>query len=267
MDARLVQFARGFYFELQTIEGVKPLEIWSGFREIQDSYEKAGLIKNLYKIVVTLVNERCYGRPFSEHSRLSYETVGAVVRGFTADLDAALFQRFPWPPTGDAEQKELYQVVKTRAAAFLAEIDQVPVRGKPGHDVPRREFDPGAVPDDLFDFSEMRIVDNELPYIIFTDKEFRVIHGMTIVYLWLLDLDALVLRSLEDFNTDAALIEACRAVGRKVQRENPLIVNGIRLGTRELISLIQERVRKEDYLDLFESVYSWFDLTRQKMLG
>ena len=262
MDAKLAQFARGLYFELQTIEGVKPIEIWSGFHEMQDSFEKAGLVKNLYKITVPLVNERCYGRPFSEHARLSKETVGAVVKGFSADLDAALFQRFPWPPTGDAEQKQLYYAVKTGAAGFLAEIDQAPPAGKP-----RREFAPGSIPDDLFDFAEMRVVDNELPYIIFTDKEFRVIHGMTIVYLWLIDLDALVLRSLEDLGTDPALIEAYRAVGRKVQKENPLVVNGIRLGTRELIELIQERVMKEDYLDLFESVYSWFDQTRQKMMG
>jgi hypothetical protein len=265
MDSRLAPFVRGLYFELQTIEGVKPLEIWSGLHEMQDSYEKAGLIKNLYKITVPLVNERCYGRPFSEQSRLSYETVGAVVKDIAADTDAALFKRFPYPPTGDAEQKELYHAVKTHAAGLLAEIDQAPARGKPPRAAPRREFAPGAVPDGLFDFSEMRIVDNELPYIIFTDKEFRVIHGMTIVYLWLIDTDALFLRTLEDLGTDAALIGAYRAVSRKVQRENPLIVNGIRLGTRELISLIQERVRKEDYLDLFESVYAWFEQARQKM--
>ncbi len=92
MDARLAQFAKGLYFELQSIEGVKPLEIWSGFREMQDSYEKAGLVKNLYKIVIPLANERGYGRPFSEHSRLAFETVNAVIRWYAADLDAALFR-------------------------------------------------------------------------------------------------------------------------------------------------------------------------------
>ena len=267
MDARLAQFVRGLYFEIQSIEGVKPLEIWSGFRELQDSYEKAGLVKNLYKIVVPLVNERCYGRPFSMHSRMACETVGAVVRALSADLDAALFERFPWPPTGDADQKELYHRVKARASEVLAEIDAAPAGGKPSAAESRPDFRPGAVPDGLFDFGEMRLVDNELPYIIFTDKEFRVIHGMAIVYLWLIDLDTIFLRTLEELGTEAALIDAYRAVGRKVNKENPLIVNGIRLGTSELIDHIQERIRKEDYLDFFESVYAWFEQTRERLLG
>ena len=56
-DGRLQQFVRGLYFDLQRIEGVKPLEIWNGVREFFDPFEKANLVKNLYKIVVPLVNE------------------------------------------------------------------------------------------------------------------------------------------------------------------------------------------------------------------
>ena len=33
--------------------------------------------------------------------------------------------------------------------------------------------------------------------IIFTEKEFRVIHGIAIVYLWLIDADAIFLDTLE----------------------------------------------------------------------
>jgi hypothetical protein len=263
-DTRRAQFARALYFDLQTIDGVKPLEIWNGFREMEDPYEKAGLVKNLYKIVVPLVNERCYGRPFAEHSRLAYETVAAAVRAFSPDRDE-LTKRFPWPPTGDADQKELYLIVKDRAGALLAELDEdrspPPAEATGGPEL-------AVVPDGLFDFREMRLVDNEFPYIIFTEKEFRVIHGMAIVYLWLIEVDTMALRTLEDLRVDAELVEACRVVGRKVQRENPLIVNGIRLGTRELIALIQERVRGgTDYLDLFENVYAWFEETRRKLVG
>ena len=51
MDSRLAQFVRGLYFDMQTIEGVQPLEIWNGMREKLRSYEMACLVKNLYKIV------------------------------------------------------------------------------------------------------------------------------------------------------------------------------------------------------------------------
>ena len=57
-------------------------------------------------------------------------------------------------------------------------------------------------PDGLFDFREMRIVDNEMPYIIFTDKEFRVIHGLAIVYLWLIDLDGIYCATLDSLGAD-----------------------------------------------------------------
>ncbi len=262
-DVRRAPFARALYFDLQAIDGVNPLEIWNGLREMQDPYEKAGLVKNLYKIVVPLVNERCYGRAFPEHSRLVYQTVGAAVRELSSGPEP-LAERFPWPPTGAADQKELYQVVRARAAAALEEIDSA----APPSDEKPASPEQAAVADGLFDLTEMRLVDNEFPYIIFTEKEFRVSHGMAIVYLWLIEGDTIALRTLEDLDTDSSLVDACRAVGRKVHRENPLIVNGIRLGARELLALIQERVRAgTDYLDLFENVYAWFDETRRKLLG
>jgi len=262
MDARLAQFVKGMYLELQTIEGVKPLEIWSGFREMQEPYECAGLVKNLYKIVVPLVNERCYGRPFPEHSRLAYETVGALLRLFSADLDAMIFERFPWPPTGDADQKELYRVVKARAAAALADIDADPP--------PPRESAPGgkdsaSVPDGLFDFREMRLVDNELPYIIFTDKEFRVIHGLAVVYLWLIDLDGTYCATLESLGTDPTLVEEYRKFVGTVHRESPLTFRGRKMDARELSAHIHEKLKYEDYLDLFENVYRWFESTRDRL--
>jgi hypothetical protein len=68
-ETRLPQFVHRLYFDLQTIEGVRPLDIWNGVRESFDPFEKAALIGNLYKIVIPLVNERCFGRPFALHSR------------------------------------------------------------------------------------------------------------------------------------------------------------------------------------------------------
>ena len=78
MDTRLAQFVHGLYFDIQTIEGVQPLEVWNGIRELFDPYEKTSLVKNLYKIAMPLVNTRCYGRPFELHSRRAKETVDAV---------------------------------------------------------------------------------------------------------------------------------------------------------------------------------------------
>ncbi len=262
----LAPFVRELYFELQTIEGVKPLEIWSGFHDAEDSFEKASLIKNLYKIVIPLVNERCFGRPFAEHSRAAYETVAAVVAWFAADLDATLFERFPWPPTGDADQKDLYRMVKARAAMALGDV--VP----PGEHDERPEPPAGAPqgfasPDSLFDFREMRIVDNELPYIIFTDKEFRVIHGIAIVYLWLIDLEEIVLRTFTDAGVEQDIRDEYRALSRKVHKEDPFTAQGKRADPANLMAYIQERLRGEDYLDLFESVYRWFEQTREKNLG
>ena len=41
---------------------------------------------------------------------------------FTKYPDETLFERFPWPPTGDADQKDLYRMVKARAALALEEV-------------------------------------------------------------------------------------------------------------------------------------------------
>ena len=114
------------------------------------------------------------------------------------------------------------------------------------------EPSPGAAashevfPDGLFDFREMRLVDNELPYIIFTDKEFRVIHGLAIVYLWLIDLDTIFLETLAEQGVDAELREEYRQFGRRVHKENPLIIHGRRMDAQELLAHIKEKLKYED---------------------
>ena len=255
---------RELYFELQTIEGVKPLEIWSGFHDAEDSFEKASLIKNLCKIAIPLVNERCFGRPFAEHSDAVYRTVTAVMAWFGANLDATLFERFPWPPTGDADQKDLYRVVKARTAMALDEL--VPRQEHEGDAEPPVDQPEGLV-SSLFDFREMRIVDNELPYIIFTDKEFRVIHGLAIVYLWLIGLEEIVLRTFTEAGVGPAIRDEYRTLSRKVLKDNPFAAQGKLADPAELLASLQEKLRGEDYLDLFESVYAWFEQTREKLLG
>lgn len=263
MDARLSDFVRGLYFEIQTIEGVQSLEIWNGIRELFDPYEKTALIKNLYKIVFPLVNERCFGRPFAEHSRFARETVGMTIDWFSSDPDSRLFARFPHPPTGDADQKALYRAIKEKAAALLADLHPLDRGGKGAHEDPQA-LSQGVFPGGLFDFREMRIVDNELPFIIFTDKEYRVIHGLAIVYLWLIDLDSIFLGTLEKQKVDAAIIEEYRQFARKVQKENPLTLHGRRIEAKELTAHILEKLKKEDYLDLFEDVYRWFEQAKAR---
>ena len=261
--ARLSEFVRGLYFEIQTIEGVRPLEIWNGIRELYDPYEKTALIKNLYKIVFPLVNERCFGWPFAEHSRLARETVSTVLDWFSADPEERLFARFPHPPTGDADQKELYRTVKAKAAAVLADLQPFDRGGKAAQANPQT-LSQGVFPGELFDFREMRIVDNELPFIIFTDKEYRVIHGLAIVYLWLIDLDSIFLGTLETEKIDAPIIEEYRQFARKVQKENPLTLHGRKVEAKELTAFILQLLKQEDYLDLFEDVYRWFEQARTK---
>jgi len=262
-DARLSEFVRGLYFEIQTIEGVQPLEIWNGIRELFDPYEKTALIKNLYKIVFPLVNERCFGWPFSEHSRLARETVGTIIDWFSSDPEARLFDRFPNPPTGDGDQKELYRMVKEKAASIITGLYPLDRGGKDAH-VGSQALSQGVFPGGLFDFREMRIVDNELPFIIFTDKEYRVIHGLAIVYLWLIDLDRIFLGTLEKQKVDAPIIEEYRQFARKVQKENPLTLHGRQVEAKNLTAHILELLKQEDYLDLFEDVYRWFEQARAK---
>jgi hypothetical protein len=265
MDTRLAQFVHGLYFDIQTIEGVQPLEIWNGIRELFDPLEKTGLVKNLYKIAMPLVNEKCFGQPFDVHSRRAKATVDATLSWFSEDPEERIFQRFPYPPTGDADQKEVYRMVKARTSAVLEEIDAAETpTGAPG---PGTIVAPSMFPDSLFDFREMRIVDNELPYIIFTDKEFRVIHGLAIVYLWLVDLGAIFLATLAENGVDGAIIDEYRQFERKMQKEQPLTVRGRRMDAAELIAHIHEKLKYEDYLDLFETVYRWFEQAKAKTLG
>jgi hypothetical protein len=118
--------------------------------------------------------------------------------------------------------------------------------------------------DGLFDFQEMRIVDNELPFIIFTEKEFRVIHGMAIVYLWLIDTDSVFLDALARNGADPAVIEEYRQFARRVQSESPLTIKGKSMDAKTLVGYIQEKLQYEDYLDLFENVHRWFEQARAR---
>lgn len=263
MESRLVAFVHSLYFELQTIEGVRPLEIWNGVREIFDPYEKTLLIKNLYKIVVPLVNGQSFGKPFEAHSARVRDVVAELLSYLAENPDSRVFDRFPYPPVGDEDQKELYRLVKERATTILRQMAEAE---GPGPEVGAKTLEEGAFPDGLFDFREMRVVDNELPYIIFTDKEFRVIHGLAIVYLWLIDLDGIFAETLKANGVDAAIITEYKHFTRKVHKENPLTIQGRKMDTGELIGLIHEKVRGEDYLDVFENVYTWFEQTKRRLL-
>ena len=191
-DGRLQQFVRGLYFDLQRIDGVKPLEIWNGVREFFDPFEKANLVKNLYKIALPLVNEACFGRPFEEHAATARAVVEQTAAWFVESPASRLFDRFPDPPVGEGAEKEVYRLVREhlqlRVRTTVGDAPPLPPPGRPADAI---------FPDGLFDFREMRIVDNEMPYIIFTDKEFRVIHGLAVVYLWLIDLDGIYCATLE----------------------------------------------------------------------
>lgn len=270
MDSSLVQFVRGLYFEVQTVEGVLPLEIWNGVCEKHDTYERSTLVKNLLKIVVPLVNEECAGSLFVEHQRRVKETLAALIAWYDEDPGTRLLERFPYPPTGDGDQKELYRAVRDTARTLLA--------GPPGARVAKQETivrgprtpwnaggpQPGAFPDSLFDFRELRIVDNELPYIIFTEKEFRVIHGIVMVYLWIIDADAIFLETLSANGVPAGFIDEYKRFARKVHGENPLTIKGKTMDSHGLVELIQEKLQYEDYLDVFENVHRWFEQTRAR---
>ncbi len=263
MDNRLVQFVRGLYFDMQTVEGVKPLEIWNGVRERHVPREMACLVKNLLKIVIPLVNEECSGKAFSLHSRRLRETLAALMAWIAEDPDTRLFQRFPYPPTGDGDQKELYRMVRDAARDRLAEIGTSALTAHeeagaaPGSS-------PGLFRDSLFDFREMRIVDNELPFIIFTEKEFRVIHGLAIVYMWLVDADSIFLDALASSGVDPELIDEYRRLARRVRSESPLAAKGKGMDANALVELIQAKLQQGDYLDLFENVDKWFEQAREK---
>ncbi len=162
MDSGLVQFVRGLYFEVQTVEGVRPLEIWNGVREKNDPYERAHLAKNLLKIVVPLVNEQLAGRAFVEHQRQVRQTLASLIAWYDEEPDERLFQRFPYPPTGDADQKQLYRAVRDAARTLLLEATDAAVAAAraPAQETIIKGPGPGVFPDSLFDFTELRIVDN-----------------------------------------------------------------------------------------------------------
>ncbi|MCX7031590.1 MAG: hypothetical protein NTU62_15915 [Spirochaetes bacterium] len=259
-DGRLQQFVRVLYFDLQRIDGVKPLEVWNGVREFFDPYEKANLVKNLYKIALPLVNEACFGRPFEEHASTVRAAVEGTVAWFVDSPASRLFERFPDPPTGEGAEKEIYGLVREQLRQRVRETaGDAPPLPPPGRPVD------AIFPDGLFDFREMRIVDNEMPYLIFTDKEFRVIHGLAVVYLWLIDLDGIYCATLESLGADPALIEEYRKFVVKVHRESPLTIKGRKMDTRELSAHIHDKLKYEDYLDIFENVYRWFESTRDKL--
>jgi hypothetical protein len=157
----------------------------------------------------------------------------------------------------------LYRTVKEKAGTLLAGLDPLDRGGKDTRE-DSQALSQGVFPGGLFDFREMRIVDNELPFIIFTDKEYRVIHGLAIVYLWLIDLDSIFLGTLAKQGVDPAIIEEYRQFARKVQKENPLTLHGRRIDAQELTGHILEKLKQEDYLDLFEDVYRWFEQARAR---
>lgn len=276
MDERQEEFARSLYFDMQRIDGMDPLEIWNGVMEFDEPYEKTGLIKNLFKVVIPLVNEALYGRPFGEHSAL----VKKSVTGLLAVLGAKapeLAERFLDPPTRDAERKELYEVTRDEAARVVAPLAKVmrAAEARAGKaDLKARSRKPqkgrkvrpvDQSIESIFDFTEMRINDNELPYIIFTDKEYWVIHGLVMVYLWLIDLDSLFISVLEENGIAAEIVNGYLGMMRKVHKENPLVIQGREMDPKELYGLIQEKMKGTDYLDVFEDAYKWFDAVRQKL--
>jgi hypothetical protein len=173
-----------------------------------------------------------------------------------------LFERFPDPPVGEVSEKEVYRLARDHLKRVLREI----VGDAPPLPPAARPAD-ALFPDGLFDFREMRIVDNEMPYIIFTDKEYRVIHGLAVVYLWLIDLDGIFCSTLEALGTEAALVEEYRKFVGKVHRENPLVIRGKRMDGAELSEHIHAKLQYEDYLDIFENVYRWFEKIREKLDG
>ncbi|HET6451975.1 MAG TPA: hypothetical protein VFI08_11725 [Spirochaetia bacterium] len=257
MGRSAAQFVRALYFETQTVENVMPLEIWNGVREQHDPFEAASLAKNLLKIVVPLVNEVCTGLPFAAHGRLVRSTLAGVARWYREDPTGRLFDAFPDPPTDDEGQKAVYRAVREAARAIR---DKLAPETRGGMEAQPEQ---GLLPDGLFDFRELRIVDNELPFIIFTEKEYRVIHGLAIVYMWIIEAEEILLEALErDAGVD--LVEEYRQFARRVQEENPLTIKGKTVDARAFTARIHEKLRDKDYLDIFEDVHRWYEQTRAR---
>jgi len=263
MDRSLAQFVKSLYFELQTVEDVKPLEIWNGIREKLDPFETANLAKNLLKIAVPLVNEQCTGRPFHVHARKTRQALTALMTWCRGDPEGMLIAEFPDPPTGDDGQKALYRAVRDAARGMVASGDTRVDERHPS-EAERRGTHRAMLPDGLFDFREMRIVDNELPFIIFTEKEYRVIHGMAIVYLWIIDANEIYLDCLTRNGAPEQMIGAYREFAAKVQSESPLTIKGKAMSPRALLGRIREKLAEPDYMDIFEDVHRWFEQARNR---
>ncbi len=263
MNRSLVQFVRTLYFELQTVEGVKPLEIWNGIREKLDPFETANLAKNLLKIAVPLVNEQCTGRPFHVHARKTRQALTSLMTWCRGDPEGRLIAEFPDPPTGDDGQKALYRAVRDAARGLLSSGDTHVDERHPS-EAERRASSRAMLPDGLFDFREMRIVDNELPFIIFTEKEYRVIHGLAIVYMWIIDANEIYLDCLTRNGVPDDLIGEYREFAAKVQAESPLTIKGKAMSPRALLGRIREKLAEPDYMDIFEDVHRWFEQARNK---
>ena len=73
-------------------------------------------------------------------------------------------------------------------------------------------------------------------------------------------------RLLEENGVGPDIPAEYRQFTRRVHRENPLTVRGKKMGTAELIALIHAKMRDDDYLDVFENVYGWFEQTRKKLI-
>ncbi len=265
MDQKQEEFARTLYFDMQRIDGVDSLEIWNGIMELDEPYEKTGLIKNLYKIVIPLVNEALFGRPFGEHSALVKKSVAGLLAVLGAKA-AEVAERFPDPPTREAERKELYQLTREEArgvVAPLAEAMRTSDQSRARAVSRKKKAAVDLAIETTFDFTELRIIDNELPYIIFTDKEYWVIHGMVVVYLWLIDLDALFTSTLRDNGIGPEIVDGYLDMMMMVHKSNPF--GEAARDPDGLYAHIKEKMKDSDYLDVFEGVYKWFDSVREHL--
>ncbi len=91
-----------------------------------------------------------------------------------------------------------------------------------------------------------------------------MIHGIVIVYLWMIDADSIFLDQLAESSVPAAFIDEYRQFARKLHGENPLTIKGKSMDSHGLVELIQEKLQYEDYLDVFENVHRWFEQTRAR---
>jgi hypothetical protein len=264
MEVNLADFSVRLYFDVHRIDGVKPLEIWNGFRELLDPLERAALLKNLIKMAIPLVNERCASMAFPGQARLAQSTVSDALSWYSESPAGRLFASFPDPPVHEPEQKRLYRSLKERISALLDER-------MAGEKSAAHEGDPEPpgqepLPDGLFDLREMRFSDNELPFLIFTDKEFRVIHGLALVYLWLLDVDSLFLDKLRGGHGTEKIVNGYIHAMRKADQDNPLFLGTVKPEHGVLTDSLKKRLVGEDYLDFYDRIHEWFEKTEKKLI-